>query len=105
MDCFCYFCFGFVSLSYLFLAALWSTSGKGLTSWLYCVCFCHFRIWCTGTGVLLDCIDSLSFPSSLLLSYAYTISTKTSRASHFIDKPNNILCAALTKRKTVCHQL
>ena len=30
------------------------------------LCLCHFPIWCPGSGVLLDCIDSWSFPSCLL---------------------------------------
>ena len=25
---------------------------------LLCVVFCHFPIWCPGSGVVLDCIDS-----------------------------------------------
>ena len=37
MDHFCYLCFVFVMLSYVFNAALWSPTGKGLTSWLSCV--------------------------------------------------------------------
>ena len=31
----CYLCFVFVMLSRLFIAALWSPAGKGLTSWLF----------------------------------------------------------------------
>ena len=34
MDHLCYLCFVFVMLSHLFIAALWSPAGKGLTSWL-----------------------------------------------------------------------
>ena len=34
MDHLCYLCLVFVILSYLFIAALWSPTGKGLTSWL-----------------------------------------------------------------------
>ena len=30
------------------------------------LCFCHFPIWCSGSGVVLDCIDSWSLPSFLL---------------------------------------
>ena len=52
----------FVMLSCLFIAALWSPSEKGLTSWLSCIryflVFCHFPKWCPGEGVILDCIDS-----------------------------------------------
>ena len=32
MDHLCYLCLVFVMLSYLFIAALWSSEGKGLTS-------------------------------------------------------------------------
>ena len=52
----------YVMLSCLFLAALWSSAGKGLTSLLSCMrcflCFCHFPIWCTGSGVVFDFTDS-----------------------------------------------
>ena len=39
MDHLCYFCLVFVMLSLLFIAALWSPTGKGLTSWLSFVMF------------------------------------------------------------------
>ena len=39
MDHLCYFCFVFAILSLLFIAALWSPEGKGLTSWLLFVMF------------------------------------------------------------------
>ena len=43
MDHLCYLCLVFFMLSCLFIAALWSPAGKGLTSWLLfvmynCVC-------------------------------------------------------------------
>ena len=45
MDLFCYLCFVFVMLSCLFIAALKSPAGKGLTSWLSCVlCFLLFFV-------------------------------------------------------------
>ena len=49
--------------SCLFLAVLLSSAVKRLTSWLFCVCevslcFCHSPIWCLGSSVVLDCIDS-----------------------------------------------
>ena len=54
----------------LFLAALWSPAGKGLTSWLSCMwcflVFCHFPTWCPGSGVVFDCINSWYFLSSYL---------------------------------------
>ena len=37
MDPFCYLCFTFGMLSCLFIAALWSPAGKGLTTWLPCM--------------------------------------------------------------------
>ena len=37
--CYLHFMFVFVMLSCLFLVALWSPAGKGLTSWLLCVMF------------------------------------------------------------------
>ena len=39
MDHLCYICLVFVMLSCLFIAALWSPDGKGLTSWLSFVMF------------------------------------------------------------------
>ena len=39
MDHLCYLCLVFVMLSRLFIAALWSPGGKGLTSWLLFVMF------------------------------------------------------------------
>ena len=39
MDHLCYLCLVFVVLSGLSIAALWSTAGKGLTSWLLFVMF------------------------------------------------------------------
>ena len=39
MDQLCYLCLVFVVLSRLFIAALWSPEGKGLTSWLLFVMF------------------------------------------------------------------
>ena len=63
MGPFCYSCFVSVKLSCLFIASLWSPAGKELAaSWLSCVwcslVFCHFLMWCPGSGMVLDCIDS-----------------------------------------------
>ena len=62
MDPFCYLCFMFIMLSCLFNAALWSPAGKGQPlGALVCdvfLRFCHFPMWCPGSGVVLDCIDS-----------------------------------------------
>ena len=58
MEPFCYLCFVSVMLSCLFIAALWLPAGKGLASGLsrirYVSCvFCHFPMWCPGSGVVL----------------------------------------------------
>ena len=48
-------------LSCLFIAALWSPEGKGLTSWLLFVMLIMSLLlshWYPGTGVVLDCINS-----------------------------------------------
>ena len=61
MDHLCYLCLVFVMLSRLFIAALLSPAGKWLTSWLSFVmfnCVCHFPMWYSGSGVVLNCIDS-----------------------------------------------
>ena len=45
----------------LFIAALWSPTGKGLTFWLLFVMFNYvfnFPMWCAGSAVVLDCFDS-----------------------------------------------
>ena len=39
MDLLCYLCLVFVMLSRLFIVALWSPAGTGLTSWLLFVMF------------------------------------------------------------------
>ena len=62
MDHLCYFCL--VSLCFrrcLFINALWSHAGKGLTSWLSFV-MSNVKLslshWYPGSGLALDCIDS-----------------------------------------------
>ena len=46
-----------VILSCLFLAALWSPAGKGLL-YVMLLCCCLFSIWCRGSGVVFDRMDS-----------------------------------------------
>ena len=49
----------------LFICALWSSAGKGLTSWIaFVVSYCAHRY--PGSGVVLDCIDSWSLHPYLL---------------------------------------
>ena len=53
----------------LFICALWSPAGKGLTSWLSCVVSSvslSLSHWYPGSGVVLDCIDSWSLHPYLL---------------------------------------
>ena len=56
------FVFVFAIMSCLFLAALWSPVGKGLSlGSLVCdvfLCFYHFLMRCPGSGLVLYCIDS-----------------------------------------------
>ena len=43
----------------LFICALWSPAGKGLTSWLsFVVSSVSLSLSHSGSGVVLDCIDS-----------------------------------------------
>ena len=55
----------------LFICALWSPAGKGLTSWLsFVVSTVSLSLshWYPGSGVVLDCIDFWSLHPYLLLS-------------------------------------
>ena len=54
----------------LFICALWSPAGEGLTSWLsFVVSTVSLSLshWYPGSGVVLDCIDSWSLHPYLLL--------------------------------------
>ena len=63
MDLLC-FCSGLCLLclcACMFIFALWSPAGKGLTSWLsFVVSTVSLSLshWVPGSGVVLDCIDS-----------------------------------------------
>ena len=54
----CYLCLVFVTLSRLFIAAVWSPAGKGLTSWLL--------------FVMLNCVF-ITFPCGILGQVWYLI--------------------------------
>ena len=61
MEHLCYVCLVIVMLLRLFIAALWSPAGKGLTSWLLFAMFIVVLLLShmyPGSGVVLDCIDS-----------------------------------------------
>ena len=55
------FCLVFALCARMFICALWSPAGKGLTSWLsFVVSTVSLSLshWYPGSGVVLDCIDS-----------------------------------------------
>ena len=58
----CYFCLVLLCFhACLFVDALWSPAGKGLTIWLsfvMCICDVVTFPWYPGSGVVLNCIDS-----------------------------------------------
>ena len=59
----------------LFICALWSPDGKGLTSWLSFVVSAvslSLSHWYPGSGVVLNCIDSWSLHPYLLYSIYIT---------------------------------
>ena len=71
------FCLVFaVFCARLFICALWSPAGKGMTSWLsFVVSTVSLSLshWYPGSGVVLDCIDSLSLHPYLLCSSLRTM--------------------------------
>ena len=59
--CFCSVLCLLCLCAHLFICALWSPAGKGLTSWLSLVVSTVSWLlshWYPGSGVVLDCIDS-----------------------------------------------
>ena len=71
MDHFCYVCLVFVMLLRLFIAALWSLAGRGLTSWfLFVMLNCVFVTFpCGILGQVWYLI--VSIPDLCCLSYFY----------------------------------
>ena len=86
---FCVSCLS-VILSCLFLVTLELPAGKGLTSLLSCMwCFlviCHFPIWCPGSDVAFDRIDSRFLPFSLFRLSITMIPLKKNKMSTRIDR-------------------
>ena len=69
MDHLCYLCLVFAMLSLLFIAALWSPAGEGLTSWLLLVMFnCVFVTFQCGILGQVWCLI-VSIPDLCRLSY------------------------------------
>ena len=68
--CFCSVLCSLCLCARLFICALWSPAGKGLTSWLWFVVSTvslSLSHWYPGSGVVLDCIDFLIFAPLLTL--------------------------------------
>ena len=87
-------CLVFFMLWRLFIAALWSPAGKGLTSWLLLVMFivfCCFLMWYPGSVAVLDCIVFLivavflTFTINLVFSISFTEKTSGSRCQQRIN--------------------
>ena len=73
-------------LSRLFIAALWSPAGIGLTAWLsfvMLIVFFHFPMWYPGPGVVLDCIDSRSLSPFSIGHYAIKTSISAKKILTF----------------------
>ena len=69
MDLLFYLCLVFIMNSCLFIAALWSSAGKGLTSWLLFVVFnCVFITFTCGILGQMWCLI-VSIPDLCRLSY------------------------------------
>ena len=95
----------------LFICALWSPVGKGLTSWLsFVVSSVSLSLshWYPGSGVVLDCIDSWSLhPYLLLFQFTYCENalgvTKSVLTAHYGQVDNghmHSLYCHLTKQYT-----
>ena len=70
LSCFCSVLCSLCFCVRLFICALGSPAGKGLTSWLsFVVSTMSLTLshWYPGSGVVLDCIDSFIFAPSLSL--------------------------------------
>ena len=94
----------------LFICALWSPAGKGLTSWLsFVVSSVSLSLshWYPGSGVVLDCIDSWSLHHYLLLqarlslhlSKCHIIGNHVSRPILLLIKPVILLISKRIKMK------
>ena len=72
MDHLCFLCLVFLMRSHLFIAALLSPAGKGLTSWLLLVMFIVFLLVTFPCGFLGQVWYLIvSFPDLCRLSYLY----------------------------------
>ena len=85
MNHLCSLCLVFVMLLYLFIVALWSHAGKGLTSWLSFVMFnCVFVTFpCSILGQVWYLIVSIPDPCFLSLSYFVSDNGRTFKSAEF----------------------
>ena len=52
-------CHAFLSVHCSLVVTCWERAGLlALLSVVFCFVFCRFPVWCPGSGVVLDCIDS-----------------------------------------------
>ena len=75
----------------LFISALWSPAGKGLTFWLsFVMSNCEVKLslshWYPGSGVVLGCIDSWSLPS-----FFKKVTTKSKKSLRYVCSPFRLL--------------
>ena len=91
-----YFYYAVLSVPYSLVVTCWERAD--LLVLLYVVFTCHFHIWFSESGMVLDCIDSLSLPSSLLCLMLYTPINNYSVMSVYLAGLNQ--CKAIPSLKT-----
>ena len=102
MDHLCYLCLVFFMLSRLFIAALWSPAGKGLTSWLLFVMFnSAFVTFPCGILSQVLCL-SVPIPDLCHLSYFFRDSKFFLEIWLYI---NNAVISQRTSLYALCEQL
>ena len=77
MAFFCFFLFVLPSVMSVYCSLVvtcWERADLLILSNVTFSCFfCHFPIWCPGSGVVLDCIVSLYLPSPLLFYFFFKL--------------------------------
>ena len=53
------------------------------------LCFCHFPMWCPGSGVVLDCIDSRSFAFFLTFTLTHSLQSLCCSYTQNMDVDEN----------------
>ena len=83
----------------LFICALWSPAGKGLTSWLsFVVSSVSLSLshWYSGSGVVLDCIDSWS-----LQPYYFAIISCRKRTTNVLMRLCRLVCTLVVSKQGI----